>query len=261
MSFHRGEISWQGKGQTPFNPAPLTFGNASSKMADISASDFAINSMLYHAYSQHLLDLTLNEQKTPSYKDYLQTRCLNPSNLMCIGNVLPELSLSLTYPTQVAEMVLVPTQMPYVLAQPGKFQLFAEAVTNLNLKSKSGSIDQVLSADTHLEADVKMDVRNKNGLQLYGNATVTKLEFKMRQTTLGPTVEARLNALSVLLSQFVSKILTDKLSQGFPVPKAPGVEFTGMTMQLKNRTMAISTDFKIDVNVMLSLAAQARPVV
>ncbi|KIH43414.1 hypothetical protein ANCDUO_26579, partial [Ancylostoma duodenale] len=65
----KGEISWRGNGGTPFYPPnvriPFPHG---VHMVEFYATDYIANSMLYHAYKQHLMDVIVGPESSPQLK-------------------------------------------------------------------------------------------------------------------------------------------------------------------------------------------------
>lgn len=68
-------------------------------MAEFYGTDYIVNSMLYHAYRQHFLDIIVGPESSPQLRDVLQTTC--PSGF-CIGEFLGELGEQ--YPNQNIEI-------------------------------------------------------------------------------------------------------------------------------------------------------------
>lgn len=57
-------------------------------MAEFFGTDYVVNSMLYHAYRQNYMDLTVGPESSPQLRDVLQTTC--PAGF-CIGEFLGQL--------------------------------------------------------------------------------------------------------------------------------------------------------------------------
>lgn len=70
-------------------------------MAEFFGTDYIANSMLYHAYKQRYMDVTIGPESSPQLKDVLKTTCTSG---FCIGEFLgalgeqyPERSLEIQF--------------------------------------------------------------------------------------------------------------------------------------------------------------------
>lgn len=58
-------------------------------MAEFIATDYLVNSLLFHAYKQKYMEFTIGPESSPQLKNILLTTC---DNGYCIGEYLGELS-------------------------------------------------------------------------------------------------------------------------------------------------------------------------
>lgn len=79
-------------------------------MAEFYGTDYIVNSMLYHAYRQHLLDITVGPESSPQLRDVLKTTCLAG---FCIGEFLGELGKQ--YPDRVIEIQFIAKKAPLMV--------------------------------------------------------------------------------------------------------------------------------------------------
>uniref|UniRef100_A0A915D4P1 Lipid-binding serum glycoprotein C-terminal domain-containing protein n=1 Tax=Ditylenchus dipsaci TaxID=166011 RepID=A0A915D4P1_9BILA len=99
-----GEISFSGFGGTPFYPPNVVIPAPHGvHMAEFFGTDYIANSMLYHAYRQHYMDVTVGPESSPQLKDVLQTSC--PSGF-CIGEFLVYVRANPKNATQVKAQVI-----------------------------------------------------------------------------------------------------------------------------------------------------------
>lgn len=114
---HKGEISYKGKGGTPFNPASMQIHSRSERMVHAFASDYIFNSLLYQASVNNHLMFDLNETSASDLQEFLQFTCADSS---CLGGILPQLKEK--FPNHVGEVRLESGEMPYVIFDEGKMR-------------------------------------------------------------------------------------------------------------------------------------------
>ena len=79
---HLGEISWFGRGKTPFYPHQMELDSLADnkKMLRVFGSDFVANSLLYHAHHRGIFRFRVNPETVRDFKPLLKTSCPIPSD-------------------------------------------------------------------------------------------------------------------------------------------------------------------------------------
>ncbi|VDP24819.1 unnamed protein product [Soboliphyme baturini] len=110
----KGEISWDGRGGTPFIPPSIRTGPFSSQhMADFISTDYPINSMLANYHNRKIFEYRVTSSH-PHYGKYVRDSCAVP---MCIGVVLPDIGKR--YPGTQNEIFVKTTSAPKVVIKDG----------------------------------------------------------------------------------------------------------------------------------------------
>ncbi|VDM60248.1 unnamed protein product [Angiostrongylus costaricensis] len=223
-----GEVSYKGKGGTPFGPPAIAWHRLKSDkhMLMLQLSDYLPNSLLYHAHKQGLTRLHLTPS-TPGVSQFLRTTC---ESSFCIADLIPQLTES--YPNRDLELSIISTRAPAVLFSEKKGGVISVNLAGVvvifvleGLRRK-----QLVVLDAEVVADARLNLQQQN---VSGSVELTKFELSSRSTTVKISQE-ELSDISILVSQLLQNMLNDLLTSGFPLPLPKVVEkklFSDLFMQ------------------------------
>ncbi|VDM60421.1 unnamed protein product [Angiostrongylus costaricensis] len=237
----RGEISWRGNGGTPFNPPnvkiPFPHG---VHMAEFFATDYIANSMLYHAYRQHLMDVVVGPESSPQLKDLLFTSC---SSTFCIGEHLG--TLGEQYPDREVEIVFTARRAPLIvfIENRARFRLHGRMNMYVRPSNETQVKEMIIRSDTTMTANVNMWL---NGTRIIGNATIENLDFRLLETKIKDVDQASFGDLGLFGAEFLEKLLTEILQLGITMPTMLGVQLKSPRLTFHERYLRVQTYFKLD---------------
>ncbi|VDM65425.1 unnamed protein product [Strongylus vulgaris] len=215
----KGEISWRGHGGTPFHPpnirVPFPHG---VHMVEFLATDYLANSMLYHAYKQHLMDVVVGPESSPQLKDLLHTSC---GSGFCIGEFLG--ALGDQYPNRQVEVVFTARKAPLIVfvENRARFRLHGRMNMFVRPSNRNQTKEMIIRSDTTMTANVIMWI---NGSRIVGNATIENLDFKLLETKISDVDQASFGDLGLFGAEFLEKLLTEILQLGITMPSMLGVQ-------------------------------------
>ncbi|CAJ0602814.1 unnamed protein product [Cylicocyclus nassatus] len=239
----KGEISWRGNGGTPFHPpnirVPLPHG---VHMVEFLATDYLANSMLYHAYKQHLMDVVVGPESSPQLKDLLHTTCASG---FCIGEFLG--ALGDQYPNRQVEVVFTARKAPLIVfvENRARFRLHGRMNMFVRPNNAKQTKDMIIRSDTTMTANVLMWI---NGTRIVGNATIENLDFKLLETKINDVDQASFGDLGLFGAEFLEKLLTEILQLGITMPTMLGVQLKSPRLTFHERYLRVQTYFKLDEN-------------
>uniref|UniRef100_A0A158P909 BPI2 domain-containing protein n=1 Tax=Angiostrongylus cantonensis TaxID=6313 RepID=A0A158P909_ANGCA len=207
-----GEVSYKGKGGTPFGPPAIAWRRLQSDkhMLMLQLSDYLPNSLLYHAHKQGLTRLHLTPS-TPGVSQFLRTTC---ESSFCIADLIPQLTES--YPNRDLELSIISTRAPAVLFSEKKGGVISVNLAGVvvifvleGLRRK-----QLVVLDAEVVADARLNLQQQN---VSGSVELTKFELASRSATVKISRE-ELSDTSILVSHLLQNMLNDLLTSGFPLP-------------------------------------------
>ncbi|CAI4224417.1 unnamed protein product [Auanema sp. JU1783] len=237
----KGEISWRGLGGTPFNPpnikVPAPHG---VHMIEFYASDYLANSMLYHAYKQHLMDVVVGPESSPQLKDLLTTTC---NGGFCIGEFLGDLNEK--FPDREVEVVFTARKSPLIVfvENRARFRLHGRMNLFVRPKNKSQVKELIIRSDATMTANVYMWLTDS---RIVGNATIENLDFKLLESKLEDVDQASFGDLGLFGAEFLEKLLTEILQLGIKMPSMQGVVLKSPKLSFHDRYLKVQTYFKLD---------------
>ena len=109
----------------PFFPQPIPIERDSNRMLYLYASDYTLNSMLYHAYQLDRLTIRVEEQSLPPmYRGFVRTTCPEIDQVggdflqsICVGKLLP--AIAKHFPNTTTKFVMLPHELPEMHFLPG----------------------------------------------------------------------------------------------------------------------------------------------
>ncbi|KAK6751313.1 hypothetical protein RB195_002977 [Necator americanus] len=237
----KGEISWRGNGGTPFYPPnvriPIPHG---VHMVEFFATDYIANSMLYHAYKQHLMDVIVGPESSPQLKDLLFTSC---GTGFCIGEFLG--ALGDQYPNRQVEVVFTARKAPLIVFVENRARFRLHGRMNMFVRPNNAQQvkEMIIRSDTTLTANVNMWINNT---KVVGNATIENLDFKLLETKINDVDQASFGDLGLFGAEFLEKLLTEILQLGITMPSMQGVQLKSPRLSFHERYLRVQTYFKLD---------------
>ncbi|XGW28432.1 hypothetical protein V3C99_008307 [Haemonchus contortus] len=237
----KGEISWRGNGGTPFYPpnirVPFPHG---VHMVEFYASDYLANSMLYHVYKQHLLDVMVGPESSPQLKDLLMTSC---GTGFCIGEFLG--ALGEQYPDRQVEVAFTARKAPLIVFVENRARFRLHGKMNMFVRPNNATQvkEMVIRSDTTMTANVIMWI---NSTRIVGNATIENLDFKLLETKINDVDQASFGDLGLFGAEFLEKLLTEILQIGIVMPTMQGVQIKSPRLTFHERYLRVMTYFKLD---------------
>ncbi|KAE9413065.1 hypothetical protein Angca_002851 [Angiostrongylus cantonensis] len=238
-----GSRNWRGIGGTPFNPPnvriPFPHG---VHMAEFFATDYIANSMLYHAYRQHLMDVVVGPESSPQLKGLLSTSC---SSTFCIGEYLG--TLGEQYPDREVEIVFTARKAPLIvfIEDRARFRLHGRMNMYVRPNNETQVKEMIIRSDTTMTANVNMWL---NGTRIIGNATIENLDFRLLETkaSIKDVDQASFGDLGLFGAEFLEKLLTEILQLGITMPTMLGVQLKSPRLTFHERYLRVQTYFKLD---------------
>ncbi|KAK0420450.1 hypothetical protein QR680_014689 [Steinernema hermaphroditum] len=237
----KGEISWRGTGGTPFSPPSFLISTPhGTHMIEFYGTDYIFNSLLYHAYKQRYMDLTISPESSTHLKNVLQTTCATG---FCIGETLG--ALGEQYPNREVEVHFTTTKVPYMIFSENstRIHLHGEADLYLRPQIRSRSKQQVLKTNLTMTSDVRLWV---NGTRVVGNSTLEKLEFKLIETTIEDVDQSAVGDLGFLGTEFLENLFTEALQVGIVMPSIKGVVLKNPKLSIHDRHMIVRSYFTLN---------------
>ncbi|MCP9265844.1 LBP / BPI / CETP family protein [Dirofilaria immitis] len=190
----RGEISWNGYGGTPFYPPniyiPPPFG---VHMAEFIATDYIVNSLLFHAYMQKYMDFIIGPESSPQLKTLLLTTCKSG---YCIGEYLGELSNQ--FPDREVEIHFSTKKSPlFVFVENrARFRLYGSMNMFVRPQNSTQLKLMIVRADTKMTSNIKLWL---NQTRIIGNVSIESLDFKLLESRVRDVDQATFGDLGLLL--------------------------------------------------------------
>uniref|UniRef100_A0A1I8BSM6 BPI2 domain-containing protein n=1 Tax=Meloidogyne hapla TaxID=6305 RepID=A0A1I8BSM6_MELHA len=237
----RGEISFNGIGETPFSaPNVLIPQPQGVHMAEFFGTDYIANSMLYHAYKQKYMDIIVGPESSPRLKDILKTTCLTG---FCIGEYLG--SLGNQFPDREVEIHYSAKKAPIMVFVEGKarFRLHGKMDLFVRPKNITQQKEQILRSETTLTSNVNLWIEKT---QILGNASVENLDFRLIEANIHDVDQNTFGDLGLFGAEFLEKLLTEILQMGLILPSMKGVVLRSPKLSIHERYIKVQTYFKLD---------------
>ncbi|PAV91961.1 hypothetical protein WR25_06096 [Diploscapter pachys] len=237
----KGEISWRGQSGTPFFPPNIRLPPPHGvHMAEFIASDYLANSLLYHAYKQSLIDLTIGPESSDALKDILVTTCTSG---FCLGEFLGNLGEA--YPNRQVEVQFRAKKAPIVVFVEDRARFRLHGHMNLFVRAINATTPAVLvvSSDSTITANIAMAI---DANKVKGNATIDSLDFKLKDTKLQDVDANSFADLGLFGAEFLEKLLTQILQHGIVLPTMQGIQLKSPKLTFHERYLRVTTYFKLD---------------
>ncbi|OZC10997.1 LBP / BPI / CETP family protein [Onchocerca flexuosa] len=237
----RGEISWNGYGGTPFYPPNIYIPPPTGvHMAEFIATDYMVNSLLFHAYKQKYMDFIIGPESSPQLKTLLLTTCKSG---YCIGEYLGELSNQ--FPDREVEIHFSTRKSPlFVFVENrARFRLYGSINMFVRPENSTQSKLMVVRADTKMTSNIKLWL---NQTKIIGNVSVENLDFKLLESRIQDVDQAIFDDLGLFAAEFLEQLLTDILRVGIIIPTMKGVILKNPRLSLHDRYLNVQAYFRLD---------------
>ncbi|CAD5227765.1 unnamed protein product [Bursaphelenchus xylophilus] len=238
---NKGEISSKGLGGTPFFPPTVNIPPPHGvHMVEFFGTDYIANSMLYHAYKQRYMDVTVGPESSTQLKEVLHTTC--PEGF-CIGEYLG--ALGEEYPNREVEVKFSAKKAPILVFVENRARFRLHGRMNMYVRpSNSSQVKvQVIQSDTTLTANVNLWI---DKMRIVGNASIENLDFKLIDSKVADVDQAVFGDLGLFGAEFLEKLLTEILQMGLVMPTMRGVVLKSPKLSIHERYIQVQTYFKLD---------------
>ncbi|VDN89831.1 unnamed protein product [Brugia pahangi] len=237
----RGEISWNGYGETPFHPPNIYIPQPSGvHMAEFIATDFIVNSLLFHAYKQKYMDFIVGPESSPQLKTLLLTTC---ENGYCIGEYLGELSNQ--FPNREVEIQFSTRKSPLLVfvENRARFRLYGSMNMFVRPRNSTQFKVMIIRADTKMTSSINLWL---NRTAIIGNVSIENLDFKLLESRVRDVDQATFGDLGLFGAEFLEQLLTDILRVGIIIPTMKGIVLKNPKLSLHDRYLKVQTYFRLD---------------
>ncbi|MFH4978680.1 hypothetical protein AB6A40_005389 [Gnathostoma spinigerum] len=237
----KGEVSWNGQGQTPFSAPNINILPPSGvHMVEFIGTDYMANSLLYHAFRQHFIDVVIGPESSPQLKTLLLTTC---SSVFCIGEYLGDLSTQ--YPDREVEVRFAARKSPVLVFIENRARFRIHGTMNFFVRPSNLSQvkTMIIRSETTMTANIRLWI---NDSRVVGNASVENLDFKLRESRVRDVDQASFADLGLFGAEFLEQLLTEILQIGILIPTMEGVQLRSPTLTLHDRYLKVRAFFKLD---------------
>ncbi|MCP9265592.1 LBP/BPI/CETP family domain-containing protein [Dirofilaria immitis] len=222
--------------KTPFNAAPMFWPNkpVQDEMIQILLSDYIANALLYHAFSEHLLQFVVDDQTISSLGPLLRTSCTTG---ICFADLIPQLAHQ--YPDSNVRLIFIPSRAPIVL-----FQEKQNGILTININGlvfmyivESNQISrQAATFSLDIVANLHLHIQNNT---LLGKTTVESFRLKNKFGYINVS-DDELSDIALLSSEML-QLLRINITE----------------LQILDRSTFISANFDLDRRRISTLASEA----
>ncbi|EFO21113.1 LBP/BPI/CETP family domain-containing protein [Loa loa] len=247
----RGEISWNGYGGTPFHPPNIYIPPPNGvHMAEFIATDYIVNSLLFHAYKQKYMDFIVGPESSPELKTLLLTTC---ESGYCIGEYLGELSRQ--FPDREVEIHFSTRKSPLLVFVENRARFRLYGSMNMFVRPRNSTQFKlmvslcltrgqwIIRADTKMTSSINLWL---NRTMIIGNVSIENLDFKLLESRVRDVDQATFGDLGLFGAEFLEQLLTDILRVGIIVPTMRGIILKNPKLSLHDRYLKLQTYFRLD---------------
>lgn len=243
-TFHKGEISWQKEGKTPFYPIYMPPIDASgNRMLYLQISDYTLNSLIYHAYDHQILSLTADEKATPYLKEVLTTTCPKKEDLFCFGNSFE--SVAKSYPNHKIQLKTYPIQPPYINVTAGK-GLVQEILGKLEIYARPPDGKPQF---TLFKSDYSMLVEVIPKIvagKLHGNVSISHVKVKVVESPADKKTQEDFSNEAEFAIGLIAEKLDGLLRKGVELPQIGFASLVRPITKFLDRIILVESDFKLN---------------
>ncbi|VDN81587.1 unnamed protein product [Brugia pahangi] len=251
-----GEISLiigQNIKKTPFSAAPMFWPKKplQNAMIHLLISDYIANALLYHAFSERLLQFVVDDQTISSLGPLLRTSCTTG---ICFADLIPQIAEQ--YPDRKVRLTFTPTRAPVVLFQAkqgGVLMANINGLVFMYIVESNKISHQAAAFALDIVANIKLHVENNT---LLGKTSVDSFQLKNKYGYINIS-DDELSDVALLSSEMLQRFINDFLRGGFPIPVPKVLRINITQLQILDRSVFISADFDLDRKRVSNLALQA----
>ncbi|VIO87539.1 LBP / BPI / CETP family, C-terminal domain containing protein [Brugia malayi] len=251
-----GEISLiigQNIKKTPFSAAPMFWPKKplQNAMIHLLISDYIANALLYHAFSERLLQFVVDDQTISSLGPLLRTSCTTG---ICFADLIPQIAEQ--YPDSKVRLTFTPTRAPVVLFQAkqgGVLMANINGLVFMYIVESNKISHQAAAFALDIVANIKLHVENNT---LLGKTSVDSFQLKNKYGYINIS-DDELSDVALLSSEMLQRFINDFLRGGFPIPVPKVLRINITQLQILDRSVFISADFALDRKRVNNLALQA----
>ncbi|VBB33059.1 unnamed protein product [Acanthocheilonema viteae] len=250
-----GEISLVGgiTKKTPFSAAPMFWPKKPEQnaMIHLLISDYIANALLYHAFSEHLLQFVVDDQTISSLGPLLRTSCTTG---ICFADLIPQIAEQ--FPDSKVRLIFTPTRPPVVLFQAkqgGGLMVNINGLVFMYIVESNQRSRQAAAFTLDIVASIHLHVENNT---LLGRTSVENFRLKNKYGYINIS-DDELSDIALLSSEMLQRFINDFLRGGFPIPIPKVLRINITQLQILDRSVFISADFDLDRRRVSNLALEA----
>ncbi|KAI3411945.1 hypothetical protein GPALN_002001 [Globodera pallida] len=257
----RGELRYaESPVPIPFFPQPIPTEKDSDRMLYLYASDYTMNSMLYHAYQMERLTIRVNEASLPQmYKGFVRTTCPDIEQVngdflqsICVGKLIP--AIAKHFPNTTTKFVLLPHDLPEMRFLNGRSTMNLKArLLTLVSDNVTRRDRQILVSSAEGVADIRLSAVNG---KIAGDLKLRKLNLRLHRSAI-PIEPEVISQLAPLAKTFLGPELARSLKQGLPYPLKETIQFIRPQLTLHEGYLRLATDFELNEQHMRQRVAEA----
>uniref|UniRef100_A0A914CDS3 Lipid-binding serum glycoprotein C-terminal domain-containing protein n=2 Tax=Acrobeloides nanus TaxID=290746 RepID=A0A914CDS3_9BILA len=242
----RGELKYENTaGNAPFYPRPMVAEIDSEKMLYMYASEYTLNSLLYHAYESDRLGIKIEQANLPDkYKGFVRTICDDKIEFdsdvvsgICVGKLIP--AIAEHFPNTTTKFVLLPHGLPEVR--------FFDNVSSMDVRTRiltyvdeNGHDKQILVSSADGIADIKLKADDG---KFSGDLKLRKLNVRLHRSAIDGINPESISELAPLAKTFLGPELARGLKQGLPYPLKDSIAFINPELTIHDGYARLATDF------------------
>ncbi|EJW87020.1 LBP/BPI/CETP family domain-containing protein [Wuchereria bancrofti] len=220
-------------------------------MIHLLISDYIANALLYHAFSERLLQFVVDDQTISSLGPLLRTSCTTG---ICFADLIPQIAKQ--YPDSKVRLIFTPTRAPVVLFQAkqgGVLMVNINGLVFMYIVESNKISHQAATFALDIVANIKLHVENNT---LLGKTSVDSFQLKNKYGYINIS-DDELSDVALLSSEMLQRFINDFLRGGFPIPVPKVLRINITQLQILDRSVFISADFDLDQKRLSNLALQA----
>uniref|UniRef100_A0A7E4ZUG4 BPI2 domain-containing protein n=1 Tax=Panagrellus redivivus TaxID=6233 RepID=A0A7E4ZUG4_PANRE len=245
----RGELTYtDSASRTPFFPKPMPTEADSERMLYLYGSEYTLNSLLYHAYENDRLTMSLEESALPDkFKGFIKTTCdLGRDGAdddivsgLCVGQLIP--SIAENYPNTTTKFVLLPASLPEVSFFKGLSTMDVKTrILTYVFDKKTQRDKQILVSSADGIADIRLAAEDG---RFAGDLKLRKLGVRLHRSAIGGIDPSSISQLAPLAKTFLGPQLSSGLKRGFPYPLQDSITFLQPELTIHDGYARLATDF------------------
>uniref|UniRef100_A0AC35FU32 Lipid-binding serum glycoprotein C-terminal domain-containing protein n=1 Tax=Panagrolaimus sp. PS1159 TaxID=55785 RepID=A0AC35FU32_9BILA len=261
----RGELNYNDSfSETPFYPRPMQVDMEYDKMLYLYGSEYALNSLLYHAYENDRLTMSLEPSALPEkYQGFVRTTCDQaPAGTpdgddfvsgICVGKLLP--SIAENFPNTTTKFVMLPAALPEVKFYDGLSTMDVKTKILTYVWDKKQFRDkQILVSSADGVADIKLAAEDG---RFAGDLKLRKLNVRLHRSAIDGIDPASISQLAPLAKTFLGPQLSSGLKRGFPFPLKESITFVNPDFTIRDGYARLATDFILGESKLREKVAEA----